>query len=68
MKALVSFMQTQLGRGARILLGLVLVYVGLAVISGAIGWVVAIIGLVPIAMGVWGPCLVGFILPRARHV
>ncbi len=43
MQALVTFMQSQFGRGARILLGLVLIYLGVAVVGGAAGWVIAIV-------------------------
>ncbi len=67
MKALVSFMQTGFGRALRVVLGLALVYAGLAIVGGAAGWVVAVIGLVPIIMGVWSPCLVGFVLPKSTR-
>jgi hypothetical protein len=60
-KGLIGFMQGTVGRILRVVLGLVLIYVGLAVVGGTAGIIVTVIGLVPIAMGVWGPCLLGFV-------
>jgi hypothetical protein len=40
---------------------LALIYVGLAIVGGTIGILVAVIGLLPIAMDVWGPCLLSFV-------
>ncbi len=62
MNALISFLQDSAGRGLRIVLGLALIYAGLFMLGGVLGAVVAIVGLLPIAMGVWGPCLLGFVL------
>ncbi len=67
MTGLVNFMNTTAGRVVRVVLGLVLVYVGLAMISGPVGWIVAIVGLVPIVMGIYGHCLVEYMLPKAKH-
>ncbi len=67
MESLVSFMQTGFGRALRVALGLALVYAGLALVGGTAGRVVAVIGLVPIVMGLWSPCLVGLILQKSRH-
>ncbi len=61
MKGLINFMQSTLGRVLRVVLGLVLVYVGLVALGGTVGIIVAIVGLLPIAMGIWGPCLLGFV-------
>lgn len=65
MKGLIDFMQGTFGRGLRVLLGLVLIYLGLAVIGGTAGIIVAIVGVLPVVMGVWGPCLLGFIFKTA---
>jgi hypothetical protein len=65
MKSLLNFMQGTFGRLLRVVLGLVLIYVGLAIIGGTAGIIIAAIGIVPIAMGVWGPCLVGFVFKSA---
>ncbi len=60
MNGLIKFMNSVTGRVLRVALGLVLIYLGLAVIGGTTGLVVAVIGLLPIAMGVWGKCLLQF--------
>lgn len=67
MNALIRFMQNYVGRALRVILGLALIYAGLFVVGGAFGVVVAIIGLLPIAMGVWGPCLLGFVFRQPKH-
>lgn len=59
-------MEGAFGRALRIALGAVLVYLGLARVGGVGGGVLAIAGLLPIAMGLWGPCLVRLALRRAR--
>lgn len=51
-------MEGPFGRVLRVALGAVLIYFGLGRMNGSGGRVVAIAGLVPIAMGLWGPCLV----------
>jgi hypothetical protein len=61
MSGLITFMNGTLGRVLRIVLGLVLIYLGLAVVGGTAGIIVAIIGLVPIVMGAWGKCLLQFV-------
>jgi hypothetical protein len=61
MKNLISFLQGSSGRIVRVVLGLALVYVGLAIIGGTAGLLIAIVGLLPIVMGIWGPCLLGFV-------
>ncbi len=54
--SLVNFMSSGVGRGARIAAGLVMVGVGLA-LGG--GWLaLSIVGLVPLAAGAFGFCLV----------
>lgn len=67
MNSLINFMQGGVGRVVRVILGLALIYVGLAVVGGTAGIIVAIIGLLPIAMGVAGPCLLGFIFKQPKH-
>lgn len=52
----VRFMSTTLGRGARIIAGAAMVIGGL-VAGGAAGWVVAVVGLVPLAAGLADVCL-----------
>ena len=67
MNGLNNFMQGAVGRVARVVLGLALVYIGLALVGGTAGVVIAVIGLLPIAMGVWGPCLLGFVFKQPTH-
>ena len=55
------------GRALRIALGIVLVYLGVARMSGTGGRVLAIAGLLPIAMGLWGPCLLKLAIRRLRR-
>ncbi len=59
-----EIMEGPVGRVLRVVLGMVLVYAGLARVDGNGGRVLAIIGLLPIAMGLWGPCLVHLAVRR----
>ena len=53
---LVAEMNSMVGRGVRVVLGLVLVVLGL-VVGGGGGLALAIVGLVPLAAGAFGVCL-----------
>ncbi len=65
MSAFINFMNGGIGRSARIVLGLALIYVGLVTLGGGTtGYIVAAVGLVPIVLGVSGRCMVEF-LPGA---
>ena len=55
----IKFMTSGTGRAARIVLGLVIMSVGLFVVQGMIGTVMAIVALVPISGGVFDFCLAG---------
>jgi hypothetical protein len=55
----VNFMRSNAGRLLRIVAGLVLIAVGLAVIGGTGGVILAIVGLVPLAAGIFNFCLFG---------
>ena len=61
MSGLIKFMNSVTGRAVRVGLGLVLIYLGLAVLGGTTGLAAAVIGLLPIAMGVGGKCLLQFV-------
>lgn len=62
-----AIMEGPFGRVLRVVLGVGLIYVGLGRMSG-MGWrAVAIAGLLPIAMGLWGPCLVHLALRRTKR-
>jgi hypothetical protein len=57
MKAVFRFLASSTGRVVRAVAGLVLIVVGLAVVGGAIGWILAIVGLVPLLAGVFDRCV-----------
>ena len=57
MTTLISLMNGRLGRATRVALGVALIAGGLAGLGGKVGLVVAVVGLLPILMGVWGRCL-----------
>ncbi|UGT67852.1 DUF2892 domain-containing protein [Nocardia gipuzkoensis] len=70
----VEFMGSTAGRLARIAAGIALIVIGLAMIGGATGIIVAVIGLIPIAAGVFNFCLLWPVFgvelhgkPRASH-
>lgn len=52
-----AFMAGPIGRLARVVVGLVLIAVGLAT-GGTGGIILAVVGLVPLAMGVMNRCLI----------
>jgi hypothetical protein len=54
----VSFMRSAAGRGLRIVAGIALIAVGLA-IGGTGGVIIAVVGVVPLAAGVFHFCLAG---------
>jgi hypothetical protein len=54
-----EFMSSPLGRGLRVVFGGVLIYVGLSVVQGVAGTIIAAAGVVPIATGLLNVCLIG---------
>ncbi len=57
MNPFVKFMSSTAGRIARILAGIALIALGLLVIHGTAGIVLAIIGIVPLAAGLFDFCI-----------
>ncbi|MBN1563331.1 MAG: DUF2892 domain-containing protein [Anaerolineae bacterium] len=57
MNALFGFLASTNGRIVRSVAGLVLILVGLLVIGGTAGVIVALIGVAPLAAGVFDVCL-----------
>lgn len=53
----VRFMTSGLGRALRVVMGLVLIYVGYFVVSGTGGTIMAIVGLVPLLGGLFDYCV-----------
>jgi hypothetical protein len=68
MAGLITFMNGTAGRILRIVLGLVLIWLGLlGPLAGTTGGViVAVIGVVPIVMAVWGRCLLQFVFGGSK--
>jgi hypothetical protein len=50
-------MASPLGRGGRIVLGLALVVLGIGIVGGVPGWVIAIAGLLPLTLGIINGCI-----------
>ncbi|MFN8132392.1 MAG: DUF2892 domain-containing protein [Solirubrobacteraceae bacterium] len=63
----ITFMSSPAGRALRIVAGLALIAVGLAVVGGTAGIVMAIVGLVPLAAGAANVCLFGPLLGSDLH-
>lgn len=57
MEQLFGFLGSQNGRYARMIAGVILIVIGLAVVGDTAGWIIAIIGLVPLAAGIFDFCL-----------
>ena len=57
-----EFMATPLGRGIRVVAGAVMIYVGLSVLGGVGGTILALAGILPIATGLLNVCLLGPLL------
>lgn len=58
----VKFMTSSAGRAARVVLGLVIMALGLLVVQGTVGTIMAIVALVPIAGGIFDFCVIGAVL------
>ena len=56
------FMASPLGRGGRIVLGLVLIVGGLFAIGDVAGWIIAVAGLIPLTLGVVNGCILAPLL------
>ena len=67
MEKFFEVMEGPIGRVLRVALGVALIYLGLGRMSGMGGRILAIAGLLPIAMGLWGPCLVHLAVRRLRR-
>jgi hypothetical protein len=65
--AFTTFMSSTAGRALRIIAGLALIVIGLAVVGGTGGVILAVIGLVPLGAGVANVCLFGPLLGTDLH-
>ena len=59
---LARFMASGLGRGIRVVAGLALIGYGLMVMQGTNGYIMAAVGLVPLALGALNICVLGPLL------
>jgi Inner membrane protein YgaP-like, transmembrane domain len=57
MKAVFGFLASMAGRVVRAVAGIVLIVVGLALVKGTGGWILAIVGLLPLAAALFDRCL-----------
>ena len=57
MNAFFKFIASTAGRLVRIIAGLVLIAVGIWAVSGIGGWILVIVGLVPLAAGLFDRCI-----------
>ncbi|MDO8532816.1 MAG: DUF2892 domain-containing protein [Dehalococcoidia bacterium] len=51
------FMASPVGRGERIVLGIVLIAVGIGAVGGVAGWAIAVAGLLPLTLGIINGCI-----------
>jgi hypothetical protein len=57
MNAFFRFIASLAGRLIRIIAGLALVAIGLLLVQGIAGWILAIVGLVPLLAGIFDRCV-----------
>jgi hypothetical protein len=67
MASIITFLNGGIGRSLRFLLGVGLIVYGLFGLGNVAGTVVAVIGLAPIALAVWGHCLLEPFAPHSRR-
>ncbi len=73
MKAFFGFIASPTGRGVRIVAGLALILIGLLAVGNIWGWILAIVGLVPLLAGLFDRCVFAplfglpFVGPRLRE-
>jgi hypothetical protein len=57
MNALFRFLASATGRATRIVAGIILILIGLVWVQGTIGWILFVIGLVPLGAGLFDKCV-----------
>ena len=57
MNALFAFLASPAGRVIRVVAGLALILIGLLAVQGTWGWVLALVGLVPLLAGLFDYCV-----------
>ncbi len=74
MNGLFRFLASSTGRAARAVAGIALILVGLVWIQGTLGWILVVIGLVPLLAGAFDKCVFAplfglpFAGPRLRRI
>jgi heme A synthase len=56
MNDLFKFLASTNGRITRVVAGIVLILIGLVAVQGTVGWIIAIIGLIPLLAGAFDYC------------
>jgi len=57
MNAVFGFLAGPTGRWVRAVAGIALIVIGLALVQGALGWILTIVGLVPLGAGLFDKCV-----------
>jgi len=57
MNAFFRFIASPAGRGTRVVAGLALILIGIGLVQGTVGWILAIVGLVPLGAGLFDKCV-----------
>ena len=57
MKGFFRFIAGPVGRLVRVIAGLALIVIGLWLIQGVVGWILALVGLVPLLAGLFDRCV-----------
>jgi hypothetical protein len=50
-------MASPLGRGGRTVIGLALITIGIGIVGGVPGWIIAVLGLIPLTLGIINGCI-----------
>lgn len=61
MDKVIGFMQSNDGRLLRVVLGIVIIVVGAVAIQPPLGYIVMLVGLLPLTAGLIGVCMVGLL-------
>ena len=76
MKGFFRFIAGPVGRLVRVIAGVALIVIGLWLVQGVVGWILAVVGLVPLLAGIFDRCVFaplfglpfdGFQLRRAQN-
>ena len=57
MKGFFRFIAGPVGRLVRVIAGLALIVIGLWLVQGVVGWILAVVGLVPLLAGLFDRCV-----------